>query len=92
MARFTVLLQSQPEKYYRKTDRKTAGALKECFKKLEENPFFLPGRIEKLHGYQNLYRYRAGGLRVVYEISEETSTIGVVAVFPRGDIYKKIRE
>ena len=90
MDKFTVLLQSQPERYYRKTDRKTADALKICFEHLEENPFSLPGRIERLHGYKDLYRYRLGGLRVVYEISLETRTVGVVAILPRGDVYKRI--
>ena len=90
MGKFTVLLQSQPERYYRKTDRKTAGALKICFEHLEENPVFLPGRIEKLHGYKDLYRYRLGGLRVVYETSLATRTVGVVAILPRGDVYKRI--
>ena len=90
MDRFTVRLQSQPERYYRKTDRKTADALKICFEHLEENPFFLPGRIEKLQGYKDLYRYRLGGLRVVYEVSQATRTVGVVAILPRGDVYKRI--
>ena len=90
MDRFTVLLQSQPEKYYRKADRKTADALRVCFEHLEENPFSLPGRIDKLQGYQDLYRYRVGGLRVVYEVSLETRTVGVAAILPRGDAYKRI--
>ena len=90
MDKFVILLQSQPEKYYRKADRKRADALKVCFEHLEENPFSLPGRIEKLQGYENLYRYRVGGLRVVYEISLATRAIGVVAILPRGDVYKRI--
>ncbi|MBI3251812.1 MAG: type II toxin-antitoxin system RelE/ParE family toxin [Candidatus Omnitrophica bacterium] len=64
-------------------------ALKACFVRLEENPRdFL--RTKKLKGYENLYRYQVGGLRVVYEIHEDKEEIAVVAIFPRGDVYKKL--
>ncbi|MBI1953385.1 MAG: type II toxin-antitoxin system RelE/ParE family toxin [Candidatus Omnitrophica bacterium] len=89
MGKFTVLLQSQPEKHYKKANRKIAEALEICFKELEENPFFLPGRIKKLRGYKGLYRYRLGGWRVVYEVSLEKHTVGVIAILPRGDVYKR---
>jgi len=41
-------------------------------------------------GYQSLYRYRIGGLRVVYEVSLAARAVGVVAILPRGDVYKRI--
>jgi len=89
-AKFKVLLQAQPEKYFRKTDGKTAKGLETCFRHLEENPVFLPGRIKRLKGYDRLYRYRLGNLRVIYEINLEAGVVGVVAILPRGDVYKKI--
>ena len=90
MEKFRVILQSQPEKYYHKVDVKTAKALEECFINLEKNPFYFPGRIKKLKGRESLFRYATHHLRVVYEIEQRSKTVGVVAILPRGDVYKKI--
>lgn len=90
MTKFKVILQSQPEKYYRKVDAKTAKFLNGCFKRLEINPFFELGKIRRLKGREGLFRYTIGGLRVVYEIDVENREVGVLVIFPRGDVYKKI--
>lgn len=59
--KFEVLLQSQPRKYYKKANEKTARLLSECFKDLEQNPFHRSGRIKQLKAKQR-YRYMVGGL------------------------------
>lgn len=86
MPKYVVLLQSQPEKYY---GRVIGKALKTCFLHLENDPKYHLGRVKRLQGYQNLYRYRVGDLRVVYEINEDRKEVAIVAILPRGDIYKK---
>ena len=90
MAKYTVLLQSQPEKYYQKIPPKIAEALDECFAYLEDSPKQHTGKIKKLKGYEQLYRYRIGNLRVVYEIHEDKKQVSVVAILPTGDVYKNI--
>ena len=90
MAKFEVILQSQPEKYYRKADNKTSKALEKCFRQLEDDPFYRPGRIKRLKGRKGLFRYTTDGLRIIYEIDVENRKVGVLAILPRGDIYKKI--
>ena len=90
MARYTVLLQSQPEKYYKKTPPKIAKALEECFVQLEDNPRQNRKNIKKLKGYDNLYRYRVGYLRVVYEVHDDRNEVSVTAILPRGDSYKNL--
>ena len=90
MVEFEVILQSQPEKYYRKADNKTAKTLEKGFRQLEENPFYGPGRIKRLKGREGLFRYTTDGLRIIYEIDVEKRKIGVLSILPRGDIYKKI--
>lgn len=90
MAKFKVILQNQPEKYYQKADTKTAKVLGKCFRQLEENPFYQPGKIKRLKGREGLFRYTTDGLRVVYEIDVENKKVGVLAILPRGDIYKRI--
>ena len=89
MPKYTVLLESQPEKYYRRVPTPIVKALKACFAHLEENPKYHLSKIKRLQGYENLYRYRVGELRVVYEIHEAKREVAVVAILPRGDIYKK---
>lgn len=90
MTKYTVLLESQPEKYYQKTLPKIAKAMEKCFLWLEQNPRQHPGKIKKLEGYQNLYRYQVGKLRVVYEVHDDRKEVSVVAILPRGDVYKKL--
>ena len=90
MARYKVLLQSQPEKYYQKTLPKIAKSLDECFKRLEDDPIQRLGKIKRLKGYNDLYRYQVGYLRIVYEVHEDKKEVSVTAILPRGDSYKKL--
>ena len=90
MPKYVVLVQSQPEKYYRRVPAAIGKALKACFIQLENSPHHHLGKIKKLQGYQSLYRYRVGDLRVIYEINESRREVAVVAILPRGDAYKKI--
>lgn len=87
--RFEVVLQSQPKKYYKKADKKTVRLLSECFKNLEQDPFYRPGRIKQLKAKQR-YRYIVGGLRIIYKIEVVDKTVYVLSIYPRGDVYKKI--
>ena len=90
MADFRVELASQPKKYYERADPKITEKLKDCFEGLEKNPLFAPGKIKRLKGSGFLFRYRVGGLRVVYEVIMGQRLVWVLAIFPRGDVYKKI--
>ena len=90
MPDFQGILASQPEKYFRRTDVPTAKRLQECFSQLEINPLFSFGKVKKIQGQDTLFRYRVGSLRVVYEVDFQNQRVHVVAIFPRGDIYKKI--
>jgi len=90
MDKFTVLLSSQAGKYCMKVNKKTVNLLTDCFKYLEENPFYHPaGKIKKLKG-QSLYRFRVGNLRIVYEINELSREATVHLILSCGDAYRKI--
>jgi mRNA interferase RelE/StbE len=55
---------------------------------LRENPFFGPN-IKKLKGeYKDIYRYRIGGYRLFYKVSEETVIIFILDIEARKDAYK----
>ena len=87
---FNVILQSQPEKYYRKASKNIAKLLNNCFEQLENDPFYFPGKIKRLQNAGGLFRYRVKDLRVVYEIDQKEKIVNIVAILPRGDIYKKV--
>ncbi len=90
MDRFKVILQSQTEKYYRKADNKTSKILEKCFRQLENNPFYYPGKIKRLKGQKGMFRYTTDGLRIIYEIDVNNKKAGVLIILPRGDVYKKL--
>lgn len=47
-----------------------------------------PRDSKKLQGFEDRYRIRAGDWRAIYEIDDDTITVTVIKVGPRGDVYK----
>lgn len=66
----------------KKLDKPTRDRLLEGINKL---PL---GDVKRLQGYINYYRLRIGNFRVIY--SFENGTIIIMAVLPRGEVYKHI--
>ncbi len=48
--------------------------------------------IKKLAGFVNLYRFRHGNYRVVYEIQDTKMIIYVIALGHRKEIYQKLKK
>jgi len=88
--KFQVIIQKQPAKYYQKVPSNVAKLLEKAFRQLEENPFYLPGKIKRLKGMEGKWRYNTDGIRIVYEINVADKKVGVLAILPRGDVYKKL--
>ncbi|MBW2003301.1 MAG: type II toxin-antitoxin system RelE/ParE family toxin [Deltaproteobacteria bacterium] len=56
---------------------------------LQEDPFG-PG-TKKLEGeLKKFRRIRTGAIRVVYRVDENKREVRIIAVLPRGDVYKKL--
>ncbi len=53
---------------------------------LADNP--RPPGVKKLKAEENLYRIRVGDYRVVYTIDDLTSTVVVVKIGHRSDVYE----
>ncbi len=66
----------------KKLDKPTRDRLLEGINKL---PL---GDVKRLQGYINYYRLRIGNFRVIY--SFENGIIIIMAVLPRGEVYKHI--
>lgn len=47
-----------------------------------------PHGYEPLTGYTDMYRVRVGQYRILYEIHDDTVTVYVLSVSPRGSAYK----
>jgi len=56
---------------------------------LQEDPFG-PG-TKKLEGeLKKFRRIRTGAIRVVYRVDENKREVRIIAVLPRGDVYKRL--
>jgi mRNA interferase RelE/StbE len=84
-----VILSKDAAKVFTAAAADLQSRLTVCFDELQINP--LGGdNIKKLTGnLKGRYRYRVGGWRVIYRVEEETRTVAVSAILPRGSAYKK---
>jgi mRNA-degrading endonuclease RelE of RelBE toxin-antitoxin system len=48
-----------------------------------------PTDNDKMEGSDSKYKFRQGDYRVCYEFDEDTNTITIREIGPRGDVYKK---
>ena len=85
---FRVALSREALKYYRKVSTNTAVKLDKCFANLESGPFH-GSNIRLLRGMPEKYRYRAGNLRIVYEVDIPQKVVYVIAILPRSQAYKR---
>ena len=85
---YKVILHKNAAKYYRNADKKLQGRINTAVDTILENPRYHV-QIKKLKGeLKNMYRYRLGNLRILYEIHEDMSTVRIKAIFVRGSAYK----
>ena len=85
---FEVYLSREAEKIYLKAAPKTTRLLENCFRHLEESPLSGPN-IKCLRGkLGGSFRYRIGGIRVIYNVNMESRKVYVETIGPRGDVYK----
>jgi mRNA interferase RelE/StbE len=89
VTKFQIELSSKAKKFYEACPKALAHRLNECFLNLESDPYRGPN-IKKLktRSQENLYRYRVGDYRVIYEVLEHEVVVLVVKIAPRGDVYR----
>ncbi len=85
---FEVFLSREAEKIYLKATPKTTRLLDQCFRDLEESPFLGPN-VKRLKGkLGGGFRYRIGGIRVIYSVNIDSRKVFVETIGSRGDVYK----
>ncbi len=83
---YRVILQRQPESYYRRASRNATARLGKCFESLEQNPFKKGNKALKGE-FKGLRRLRVGNVRMVYSVDKAEMIVHILAVLPRGDVY-----
>lgn len=74
-------------KFIAKQDKTSQERIVTCLKGLLITP--PEGDIKSLKGYENLYRLRIGGYRILFNIDHEEKVVYIQAIGNRGDIYKQ---
>jgi len=85
---YKVILHKNAAKYYKHADKKLQDRISTAVDTILQNPRYHV-HIKKLEGeLKDLYRYRLGNLRILYEIHEDMKTIRIKAIEARGSAYK----
>ncbi|MCI0454005.1 MAG: type II toxin-antitoxin system RelE/ParE family toxin [Candidatus Dadabacteria bacterium] len=84
-----IKVSSNAEKYYSRLDKKLKLRIKNNIVNLSEyeKPLEHP-QVKALTGdLKGFYRLRVGDYRIIFGLIEESKTIAVVNIFPRGSVY-----
>jgi mRNA interferase RelE/StbE len=85
---YKVIFHKNPAKYFKIADKKLQDRIHTAIDTILENPRYQV-HIKKLEGeLQDMYRYRLGNLRILYEIHEDIKTIRIKAIDARGSVYR----
>lgn len=85
---YEILIKPSAVKEIEKLSRDVRAAIGEKIDRLSETP--RPSGCAKLKG-EDLYRVRAGGYRIVYQIQDKKLVVLVVRVGDRRDVYRKLK-
>lgn len=70
-----------------RSNKALLGKLARFFDQLSADPYSVSTK-KLLAEWEGCYSYRAGSLRIIYEIDKEDHKIRMLEIGPRGDIYK----
>ncbi|OGL47778.1 MAG: hypothetical protein A2W05_11490 [Candidatus Schekmanbacteria bacterium RBG_16_38_10] len=85
---YKIILHKHVIKFYKKAVRDRQDRIEKAIADISENPYH-GIHIKKLQGeLSTMYRYRIGGVRILYEIHEEIKTVRIKVIESRGQVYK----
>ncbi len=84
-----VLFTPSFEKDFRSLDPETRNKVRELCNNFSQT-FFPSKHIRKLKGYQNLFRIRIGGYRLVYHALFKENKVVLLRILPRKEVYKRL--
>jgi len=85
---YRVELSREAQRFYDRCDKPVAKKLARCFQSLEKSPRE-GNNVKALKGrFAGSYRYRAGDLRVIYTINDQSVSVFVITIAKRSDVYE----
>jgi mRNA interferase RelE/StbE len=85
---YKVILHNYAAKFYTKCDTKLRKKINAAIDTILQNPTYNI-HIKKLQGeLSQMYRYRLGDIRIIYEIHEDIKSIRIKTIEYRGSAYK----
>ena len=82
---YKVFLEKAAEKYLRRQDRDSQVRLLKAIKALPPDK-----GVKKLKGFDSTFRVRVGDVRIIFSIDEATHSVRVIAIGPRGQVYRSL--
>ena len=86
MSIYSISLKSSAAKELKKLPLELQQRTAKAIQKLTENPR-LSG-VVKLKGNDNLYRYRVGEYRIIYDIDDSMQKVTITRIRHRSDVYR----
>lgn len=86
---YKVILHKNAVKFYKHSDANLRKRINKAIENISQSPYY-GIHIKKLHGeLSNMYRYRTGDIRIIYEIHEDIKTVRIKTIEARGDAFKR---
>lgn len=84
--KYELVLKREAAKYLAGLDKPTRTRIKKALESMTHEP--PEGDIAPMKAIQGLFRLRVGTFRIIFKVEENEHLIYVLAIGPRGDIYK----
>lgn len=85
---YKILLHKNATKFYNNANVPLKEKINRAVDIISQSPHYNI-HIKKLKGeFSNMYRYRMGDIRIIYEIHEEIKTARIKTIETRGSAYK----
>jgi mRNA interferase RelE/StbE len=87
---YEIVFKPAAQRDLKKLPQKTQKRLLKGIMVLAENP--CSQGVEKLVGYEDLFRFRVGDFRVIFEVHEAELVVVIVRIGDRKEIYRLIKK
>ena len=85
---YEAILHKDAIKFYKSADTNLRKRINSAIEVIVQNPRYHT-HIKKLQGdLSNMYRYRLGDIRILYEIHEDIKVVRIKIIEQRGSAYK----
>lgn len=90
MKEYKVELAKPAQNYLSRLDAPTKKRIVNALRQLAIDPDTTTLDIKPLAGMPGYLRLRVGNYRIIYEIQQDIVVIYVIAIRPRGEVYKRL--